>query len=61
MDRKYNQVEKYLLDMILAMKTGEKLPSERDLIEQLGFSRATVQRALVNLEQKGHLHSGQKA
>ncbi len=56
MDRKYNQVEKYLLDMILAMKTGEKLPSERDLIEQLGFSRATVQRALINLEQEGYIY-----
>jgi GntR family transcriptional regulator len=52
MDRKYNQVKQYILEIILKMKVGEKLPSERDLIEELGFSRATVQRAILDLEKE---------
>jgi len=56
MDRKYNQVKQYILEIILKMKVGEKLPSERDLIEELGFSRATVQRAILDLEKEGYLY-----
>jgi len=56
MDRKYNTVKKYILDIIFSMKPGEKLPSERDLIEKLGFSRATIQRALLDLEKEGYLY-----
>lgn len=56
MDKKYNQVKQYILDIILSMDPGQKLPSERDLIDKLGFSRATVQRAIMDLEQEGYLY-----
>lgn len=35
------------------LRTGDRLPSERDLAEQLGASRTTVKQALVVLEVQG--------
>ena len=56
MDKKYTRVKQYILDIILSMQPGKKLPSERDLIDRLGFSRATVQRAILDLEKEGYLY-----
>lgn len=53
MDSKYTQVKNYLLSIVQKMEPGAKLPSERELIGRLGFSRATVQRAILDLEQEG--------
>lgn len=53
MDKKYSQVKDFMLSMLRGMEPGSKLPSERELIERLGFSRATVQRAILDLEQEG--------
>ena len=46
-----DQIYHYILDE--ALEPGAKLPSERELIGRLGFSRATVQRAILDLEQEG--------
>ena len=53
MGSKYTQVKNYLLSIVQKMEPGAKLPSERELIGRLGFSRATVQRAILDLEQEG--------
>lgn len=39
------------------LRTGDKLPSERDLAERLGVSRASVKQAIVVLEVQGLLES----
>src|SRR3982751_7059545 len=36
---------------------GERLPSERELAEQLDISRSTLRQAITTLVQSGHLHS----
>jgi DNA-binding FadR family transcriptional regulator len=36
---------------------GERLPSERELAEQLGIARSTLRQAITTLVQSGHLHS----
>ncbi|EDR96016.1 GntR family transcriptional regulator [Anaerostipes caccae] len=38
------------------MAPNEKLPSERDLIEEFGFSRPTIQKALSDLENEGIIY-----
>jgi GntR family transcriptional repressor for pyruvate dehydrogenase complex len=51
------RVTQHLLDMIVAgsLRTGEKLPSERDLAEQLGVSRTVVREAIRSLQARGVL------
>jgi GntR family histidine utilization transcriptional repressor len=53
----YQQVKKYILDRI---QSGEwppekRVPSENQLVKQLGVSRMTVNRALRELTSEGHL------
>lgn len=53
----YVQVKRCLLDLIErgALQSGQRIPSERQLAQQLGISRMTVRQALVELVQESVL------
>lgn len=53
----YNQLHKSILSG--AFKVGDKLPTERELCEQFGVSRAPVRQALSALELNGFIYSRQ--
>ena len=46
-------VAEQLIGLVLRLKSGEKLPSERELIEQLGVGRSSLREALRSLEIMG--------
>ena len=50
MNRKFMSIKHCLLEKISSMSPNDKLPSERDLIEEFGVSRPTIQKALSDLE-----------
>lgn len=54
-ETKYEMVVSYLLNYIAEhqLKAGDKLPTEMYLVNELGLSRITVQRALRELQQQG--------
>ncbi len=54
------QIQEFLLKKIQSMRPGEKMPTERKLSEYFQVARATVSRALDELEQNGHVirHQG---
>lgn len=56
MEKKYEEVKQALIDMMKNMSPNEKLPSERELISSLGYSRPTVQKALSELEKEGEIY-----
>lgn len=56
MNRKFMSVKQCILDKIHHMSPNDKLPSERDLIEEFGFSRPTIQKALSDLESEGIIY-----
>ncbi len=51
----YAQIEDRLTEAISSgdLRTGDRLPAERDLAEQLGVSRMTLRQALQTLERRG--------
>lgn len=53
----YQQIKDFILDRIDsgAWRPGVKIPSEHTLVDELGVSRMTVNRALRELTQSGHL------
>lgn len=57
----YIQIYKQILSQIQSgsLKIGDKLPSERELCEQFGVSRAPVRQALSALELNGYIYSRQ--
>lgn len=54
-ETKYAKVMTYLLNYIKEhhLKAGDKLPTEMQLVEALGISRITIQRAIRDLQQQG--------
>jgi GntR family transcriptional regulator, uxu operon transcriptional repressor len=54
-DRLYRKIARQLSDLIAAgeFSPGQRLPSERELAEQLGVSRPSVREALIALEIEG--------
>lgn len=51
----HQQLNDALLEEILQMKPGEKIPSERQLCDIYGVSRTTVRNAILDLEYQGKL------
>ncbi|HHV18329.1 MAG TPA: GntR family transcriptional regulator [Thermoanaerobacterales bacterium] len=56
MDKKYVIVKRYLMEIVENFPPNTKIPSERDLINQMGVSRATIQKAISDLEAEGYLY-----
>jgi GntR family transcriptional regulator len=54
------QIEDQLTDRIASgeLEVGRRLPSERDLAEELGVSRMTVRQALASLAARGQIERG---
>ncbi len=54
------KVRNYLQQTIAQMEQGEKLPPERSLSEQFEVNRATIRRAMLDLEKEGFIvrHQG---
>ncbi len=53
----YQQIKDRIIERIAAgdWRPGRKIPSENELVHQLGVSRMTINRALRELAQEGHL------
>jgi GntR family transcriptional regulator len=57
MDKKYEIVKRYLMEIVENFPPNTKIPSERDLINQMGVSRATIQKAISDLQAEGYLYT----
>ncbi|MBP3199396.1 MAG: GntR family transcriptional regulator [Butyrivibrio sp.] len=56
MKTKTQIVKDYLIDIIVSSPVGTKIPSERELVSHLGFSRPIVQNAINSLLAAGYLY-----
>lgn len=54
----YQIVRKFILDKLSSgeLRSGDKLPSERDLCSQTGINRNTVRHALMRLQREGKIY-----
>jgi GntR family transcriptional repressor for pyruvate dehydrogenase complex len=57
----YEQIIQQIKDMIAdgTLKSGDKLPTERELVEKFNVSRASIREALRSLENIGIVESKQ--
>lgn len=53
---KYLKAKTYILQLIQHLAPNSKLPSERELMEALQYSRPTIQKALAELENDGFIY-----
>ena len=56
METKTQIVKDYLIDIITSSPVGTKIPSERELVSHLGFSRPIIQSAINSLLAAGYLY-----
>ena len=56
--KNYMQIARQIRNMIREGKlnVGDRLPAERDLVQQFGASRASIREALSALEMLGRMH-----
>ncbi len=54
---KYQKIKKQLLDSILQMMPGDRIPSRPELMVRLSTTRATLDKAIAELEADGYLFS----
>ena len=52
---KHEQVRNRLIDVIMTMKTGDRLSPERELAAQFGVSRMTLRQAISSLASAGYV------
>lgn len=59
--KKLDQATDYITHKILTnhLMTGDRLPTEKQLVEEIGVSRVTLRRALANLQDRGLIYSVQ--
>lgn len=50
------QVEQYYRELLAKLESGERLPSERTVVEHLRVGRTTVRMVLVKLTAEGALY-----
>lgn len=57
----YSQIVRFFLVAISTgkLRVGEKLPTEKEICEQFGVSRITARRAVLELEEMGHVERKQ--
>ncbi len=54
---RYKEIKQMLMDMVVKMYPGEKLPSRHELCKRLDTSRATLDKAIGELEREGILYA----
>jgi GntR family transcriptional regulator len=52
-EARYQEIERWLRDLVLRGAPGDALPSESDLAQRFGVSRMTARQAMQNLAQEG--------
>ena len=58
--KKNQQARDYIMDIILSSPPGTKLPSERELMDHLNYSRPTIQHAIDDLVLAGYIYKVQR-
>ncbi len=54
---RYKEIKRMLMDMVVKMYPGEKLPSRHELCKRLDTSRVTLDKAIAEMEKEGILYA----